>query len=149
MQPDRVLVEMYLNDAQTAGRFYVRSIPPPFSRRRFRTWAANRFQILGKTFFREGGVKIDPKWRERFRAGRDLKRDRAPSHAPRSAPDPLLLRCGRVGTDPPRESALSGHRGEPLHDGFGREVFVRLVVQGDPPKKQRHGGVTGSAGNHR
>ncbi len=73
VQPDLVLVEMYLNDAQTAGEFYVRSIPPPFSRSRFLTWAANRVQIVGKTFFREGGVKIDPKWREGFRAGRALK----------------------------------------------------------------------------
>jgi hypothetical protein len=73
VQPDLVLVEMYLNDAQTAGEFYVRSIPSPFSKSRFLTWAANRVQIVGKTFFREGGAKIDPKWRERFRAGRDLK----------------------------------------------------------------------------
>jgi hypothetical protein len=73
VQPDLVLVAMYLNDAQTAGEFYVKSIPPPFSRSRFLTWAANRVQILGKTFFREGGVKINPKWREGFRAGRDLK----------------------------------------------------------------------------
>jgi lysophospholipase L1-like esterase len=72
VQPDLVLVEMYLNDAQTAGEFYVRSIPPPFSKSRFLTWAANRVQIVGKTFFREGGVKIDPKWREGFRAGREL-----------------------------------------------------------------------------
>jgi len=72
VEPDLVLVEMYLNDAQTAGEFYVKSIPPPFSRSRFLTWAANRVQIVGKTFFREGGVKIDPKWREGFRAGRDL-----------------------------------------------------------------------------
>jgi hypothetical protein len=73
VQPDLVLVAMYLNDAQTAGQFYIRSIPPPFSKSRFLTWAANRVQLLGKTFFREGGGKIDPKWREGFRAGRDLK----------------------------------------------------------------------------
>jgi hypothetical protein len=34
---------------------------------------ANRVHLVGKTFFREGGVKVDPKWREGFRAGRDLK----------------------------------------------------------------------------
>jgi len=68
-----VLVGMYLNDAQTAGAFYVRAIPPPFSRSRFLAWAANRVQILGKTLFREGGGKIDPKWRESFRAGRTLR----------------------------------------------------------------------------
>ncbi len=72
VQPDLVLVAMYLNDAQTAHEFYVKSIPPPFSRSRFLTWAANRVQIVGKTFFREGGVKIDPKSREGFRAGREL-----------------------------------------------------------------------------
>ncbi len=73
VQADLVLVGMYLNDAQTAGQFYVKAIPAPFSRSRFLTWAANRVQILGKTFFREGGGKIDPKWREEFRAGRALK----------------------------------------------------------------------------
>jgi hypothetical protein len=73
VQPDLVLVAMYLNDAQTAGGFYARAIPPPLSKSRFLTWAANRVQILGKTFFREGAVKIDPKWREGFRAGRNLK----------------------------------------------------------------------------
>jgi len=73
VQPDLVLVAMYLNDAQTAGEFYVRSIPPPFSRSRFLAWAANRVQLVGKTFFREGGARINPKWRESFRAGRALK----------------------------------------------------------------------------
>jgi hypothetical protein len=73
VQPDLVLVAMYLNDAQTAGEFYVKSIPPPFSKSRFLTWAANRVQLVGKTFFREGGARINPKWREGFRAGRDLK----------------------------------------------------------------------------
>jgi hypothetical protein len=73
VQPDLVLVGMYLNDAQTAGGFYAKAIPRPFSRSRFLTWAANRVQLVGKTLFREQGVKIDPKWREGFRAGRDLK----------------------------------------------------------------------------
>lgn len=72
VRPDLVLVEMYLNDAQTAGGFYARAIPPPFSKSRFLTWAANRVQIVGKALFRERGVKIDPKWREGFRAGRGL-----------------------------------------------------------------------------
>ncbi len=71
VQPDLVLVAMYLNDAQTAGSLYVRSIPPPFSRSRFLTWAAPRVQILDKTLFRS--ATINPKWREGFRAGRDLK----------------------------------------------------------------------------
>ena len=73
VQPDLVLLAMYLNDAQTAGEFYVRSIPLPFSSSRFLTWAANRVQLVGKTLFRGGGGKIDPIWRERFRAGRDLR----------------------------------------------------------------------------
>jgi hypothetical protein len=73
VQPDLVLVEMYLNDAQTAGAFYVKSIPSPFSKSRFLTWAANRVQLVGKTLFREGGVSIDPKWRESFRAGREMR----------------------------------------------------------------------------
>jgi hypothetical protein len=64
---------MYLNDAQTAGEFYVKSIPPPLSKSRFLTWAANRVQIVGKTLFREGGAKIDRGWRESFRAGRELR----------------------------------------------------------------------------
>jgi len=61
VQPDLVFLAMYLNDAQTAGEFYVKSIPPPFSRSRLLTWAANRVQMVGKTFFREGGDKINPK----------------------------------------------------------------------------------------
>ena len=73
VQPDLVLVAMYLNDAQTAGAFYVKSIPSPFSKSRFLTWAANRVQIVGKTLFREGGATIDPKWRESFRAGREMR----------------------------------------------------------------------------
>jgi hypothetical protein len=72
VQPDLVLVAMYLNDAQTAAGFYARAIPPPLSKSRFLSWAANRIQVVGKTLFREQGVKIDPKWREGFRAGRDL-----------------------------------------------------------------------------
>jgi hypothetical protein len=73
VQPDLVLVAMYLNDAQTAGAVYVKSIPPPFSKSRFLTWAANRVQLIGKRFVREQRVQIDPKWREGFRAGRELR----------------------------------------------------------------------------
>jgi hypothetical protein len=54
VQPDLVLVGMYLNDAQTAGEFYIKSIPPLLSKSRFLTWAANRVQIVGKTLFRAG-----------------------------------------------------------------------------------------------
>jgi hypothetical protein len=72
VQPDLVLVAMYLNDAQTAAGFYARAIPSPFSKSRFLGWAANRVQLIGKTFFREQGVQIDPKWRDGFRAGRNL-----------------------------------------------------------------------------
>jgi hypothetical protein len=73
VEPDLVLVAMYLNDAQTAGGFYAKAIPRPFSKSRFLAWAANRVQLMGKMLFREGGVKINPKWRDGFRAGRDLK----------------------------------------------------------------------------
>jgi hypothetical protein len=72
VQPDLVLVAMYLNDAQTAAGFYARAIPAPFSKSRFLAWAGNRIQLVGKTLFREEGTKIDPKWREGFRAGRKL-----------------------------------------------------------------------------
>ncbi|HEY3123201.1 MAG TPA: GDSL-type esterase/lipase family protein [Thermoanaerobaculia bacterium] len=73
VQPDLVLLAMYLNDAQTAHSFYARAIPAPYSKSRFLTWAANRVQLIGKSLFREEGVEIDPRWRERFRAGRELK----------------------------------------------------------------------------
>jgi lysophospholipase L1-like esterase len=74
VKPDLVLLGMYLNDAQTAKSFYAQSIPPPFSKSRFLTWAANRVQIVGKSLERSRSLgEIDPNWREKYRAGRDLQ----------------------------------------------------------------------------
>jgi len=74
VKPDLVLVGMYLNDAQNASQFYVKTLGPPWGRSRFLTWVATRFQLLEKGWFRNSlPGAIDPAWRERFRAGRDLR----------------------------------------------------------------------------
>jgi hypothetical protein len=74
VKPDLVLVGMYLNDAQNADQFYIRSLGPPWSRSRFVTWAAARFQLLEKGWFQNSRPgAIDPGWIEKFRAGRNLK----------------------------------------------------------------------------
>jgi hypothetical protein len=74
VQPDLVLVGMYLNDAQNASAFYVKTLPPPWGRSRFLSWVAARLQLLEKGWFRNSlPGAIDPAWRETFRAGRDLR----------------------------------------------------------------------------
>ncbi len=74
VDPDLVLVGMYLNDAVNAGQFYARAIPYPFAKSRFLSWVASRSQILSARFFRPTNLKdIDPKWREVFQGKRNLK----------------------------------------------------------------------------
>lgn len=74
VDPDLVLVGMYLNDSQTAGSFYARGLPEPWSRSRFLTWLAGNVQVLQKRFYQERKIgEIDLQWREGFRAGRTLK----------------------------------------------------------------------------
>jgi len=73
-KPDLVLVGMYLNDAQNASRFYVGALGEPWGKSRFLTWAAMRLHLLEKGWFRDSAPgSIDPRWREEFRAGRDLR----------------------------------------------------------------------------
>jgi hypothetical protein len=75
VHPDLVLVAMYLNDATDSEKFYARTLRWPYSKSRLLTWLVNRLQIFAKSFFSEsiapGG--IDPRWKEEFRAGRDLR----------------------------------------------------------------------------
>ena len=72
VDPDLVLVGMYLNDAVNADRFYARAIPYPFARSRFFSWVASRFQILDAQLFRPTSPgSIDPEWREAFRRERN------------------------------------------------------------------------------
>ena len=74
VKPDLVLVGMYLNDAQNASGFYVKTLGAPWNRRRFLTWVVTRFQLLEKGWFRNSlPGRIDPNWRETFRAGRKLR----------------------------------------------------------------------------
>ena len=73
VDPDLVLIGMYLNDAVNANQFYARAIPYPFARSRFLSWVGSRFQILGARLFRPTSLgSIDPEWREAFRRGRKL-----------------------------------------------------------------------------
>jgi hypothetical protein len=73
VKPDLVLVGMYLNDAQNASEFYVKSLGPPWNRSRFLTWVVAKLQLVEKGWFRNSlPGTIDRGWRERFRAGRDL-----------------------------------------------------------------------------
>lgn len=74
VKPDLVLVGMYLNDAQNASLFYVKSLGPPWNRSRFLTWVVARFQLLEKGWFKNSRPgAIDPAWRESFAAGRKLQ----------------------------------------------------------------------------
>jgi hypothetical protein len=71
--PDLVLVGMYLNDAQNARDFYVKSLGPPWGKSRFLVWVTARLQLLEKGWFRNSlPGAIDPAWREEFAAGRKL-----------------------------------------------------------------------------
>ena len=73
VQPDLVLVGMYLNDAQNSHKFYSRALAAPFSSSRFLTWLANRIGLLrSHLFIRQSADDIDPSWKEDFRAGRAL-----------------------------------------------------------------------------
>jgi hypothetical protein len=74
VKPDLVLVGMYLNDAQTGNLFFTKKLPEPWARSRFLTWLSDRFQLLDTRFFRNAlPGSLDPDWRERFRAGRNLR----------------------------------------------------------------------------
>jgi hypothetical protein len=65
---------MYLNDAQSGGLFFAKKLPDPWAKSRFFTWVSDRFQLLDTAFFKNAMPgAIDPKWREKFRAGRNLK----------------------------------------------------------------------------
>ena len=71
---DLVLVGMYLNDSQTTGRFYARSLSQPYASSRFLSWLANRIEALRISLWSDDEIpEIDPDWREEFRRGRQLK----------------------------------------------------------------------------
>lgn len=74
VKPDLVLVGMYLNDAQNADQFYLKTLGPPWGRSRFLVWVVARLQLLEKGWFQNARPgRIDPAWREEFRAGRNLR----------------------------------------------------------------------------
>jgi lysophospholipase L1-like esterase len=73
VDPDLVLVGMYLNDSQSSGIFYARSLPEPFASSRFLSWMVNRVEALRLRLWTDESLpEIDPEWAERFRDGRDL-----------------------------------------------------------------------------
>jgi lysophospholipase L1-like esterase len=74
VDPDLVLLAMYLNDAQDAKRFRARALPRPYASSRFLSWAANRFEGVRLRLWKSVETEdIDPEWREEFRAGRHLR----------------------------------------------------------------------------
>ncbi len=74
VDPDLVLVGMYLNDAQNGQRFHARALRPPYSSSRFASFVVNRFERLRIRFWAEQTIPdIDPDWQERFRASRALR----------------------------------------------------------------------------
>jgi hypothetical protein len=73
VDPDLVLLGMYLNDAAETDRFYARSLAEPLASSRFLSWIVNRVGVLRAAFWTDDPApEIDPDWREDFRAGRHL-----------------------------------------------------------------------------
>ena len=71
---DLILVGMYLNDSQSGGRFYARSLPEPYASSRFLSWLVNRIEVLRISLWSDEIIpEIDPGWREDFRGDRKLK----------------------------------------------------------------------------
>jgi lysophospholipase L1-like esterase len=74
VDPDLVLLAMYLNDAQSSHHFYARSLAAPYASSRFLSWAVNRVELARHELWRDETVaEIDPGWREHFRGGRQLQ----------------------------------------------------------------------------
>lgn len=74
VDPDLVLLGMYLNDAQSSHHFYARSLPAPYASSSFLSWLVNRVELLRLELWRDETVpEIDPDWREQFRNGRHLQ----------------------------------------------------------------------------
>jgi lysophospholipase L1-like esterase len=73
VDPDLVLVGMYLNDSQSSGRFNARSLREPYASSRFLTLLANRVEALRLELWSDEIIpEIDPGWREEFQGGRRL-----------------------------------------------------------------------------
>lgn len=73
VEPDAVLLAMYLNDAQSSDTFVARALPRPWSSSRLLAWSADRLQGLRTRLLREHRAPgVDPTWAEEFRAGRAL-----------------------------------------------------------------------------
>lgn len=74
VDPDLVLLAMYLNDAQNSQRFYARSLPEPYASSRFASWIVSRVAALRVRLWTDETVpEIDPAWHERFRGGKRLR----------------------------------------------------------------------------
>jgi len=76
VQPDLVLVNMYLNDGQSGQHgFYARRVPPPFDRSRLLVWLSRRLTAFNLDVWQQLSVEgqTGVEWREEFRAGRNLR----------------------------------------------------------------------------
>ncbi len=74
VDPDLVLVGMYLNDSQKSRRFYARSLQEPYASSRFLTFLANRVEVLRLEMWSDEVIpEIDPEWREEFQGDRRLR----------------------------------------------------------------------------
>lgn len=74
VDPDLVLVGMYLNDSQNSGRFYARSLREPYASSRLLTFLANRIEVLRLDMWSDEVIpEIDPAWHEEFRGDRRLR----------------------------------------------------------------------------
>jgi lysophospholipase L1-like esterase len=74
VDPDLVLLAMYLNDAQNNRQFYARSLSAPYASSRFLSWIVNRAELLRLRLWADETIPdIDPNWRERFRGNRHLE----------------------------------------------------------------------------
>lgn len=75
VQPDLVLLAMYLNDSQEPQKFYAKTLRFPFNKSRFLAWFVQRFQLISPEALFSSvhlpGVAQD--WREKFKAGRNLQ----------------------------------------------------------------------------
>lgn len=74
VQPDLVLVGMYLNDSVDSKIFIAQGLPRIVATSALLTWVFNRLDFLKSRFWKTQVLptSIDENWKEDFRAGRDL-----------------------------------------------------------------------------
>ncbi len=74
VDPDLVLLGMYLNDSSNWGGFYARSLREPYSSSRLLSFLADRVEALRLEMWSDEAVpEIDSDWREEFQGDRRLR----------------------------------------------------------------------------